>query len=353
MFEPSFAKAFDNWMISLLLWMSPFAGVVLADFYIKRRGQIDVPELYRAPEASAYGDINWAGIVAFIAGLVAGWTVQNGLVPALQGPISTGLLGGADLSWLVGILVSGASTWRLARAPCPYGSSGSSREVDRHGKSMARRRKRHAASLLHDESQLTQIRPSTRGRICRRSGRLHAAAIAILEDRPNESVEPLCLRIMQIARQAERVAADVYVLLQHVGALLGIADNADAGSRPCFGKAGPQVRCDQIAHGTGQLLHALIGNRLRVVGPDVVGALGRHVADQGFGRLPSILLVLAADDLQAHAEAQSRARGRVCAANCRNDLMLAAICSVVSPQNRCTSECLADSSAACREPPPK
>src|SRR5262249_55670352 len=42
-FEPSFAKAFDNWMISLLLWMSPFAGVVLADFYIKRRSQVDVP----------------------------------------------------------------------------------------------------------------------------------------------------------------------------------------------------------------------------------------------------------------------------------------------------------------------
>ena len=46
-FAPSFAKAFDNWMISLLLWMSPWAGVVLADFFIKRRGEIDVAELYR------------------------------------------------------------------------------------------------------------------------------------------------------------------------------------------------------------------------------------------------------------------------------------------------------------------
>jgi NCS1 nucleoside transporter family len=118
-FEPSFAKAFDNWMIGLLLWMSPFAGVVLADFYIKRRGQVDVPELYRAPEASAYGDINWAGIIAFIAGLVAGWTVQNGLVPALQGPIATGLLGGADLSWLVGILVSGGVYLALGSRALP------------------------------------------------------------------------------------------------------------------------------------------------------------------------------------------------------------------------------------------
>jgi cytosine/uracil/thiamine/allantoin permease len=115
-------------MISLLLWMSPFAGVVMADFYIKRRGRIDVPELYRAPEASAYGDINWAGIIGFAAGLVAGWSVQNGLVPALQGPIATGLLGGADLSWFAGILVSGAVYLalgsRVLAAPAPVGQAG-------------------------------------------------------------------------------------------------------------------------------------------------------------------------------------------------------------------------------------
>src|SRR5438309_9518773 len=114
-FEPSFAKAFDNWMISLLLWMSPWAGVVMADFFIKRRGRIDVAELYRAPEESAYGDINWGGIVAFVVGLVAGWSVEDGLVPALQGPISTKLLGGADLSWLVGIVVAGGAYLSLGR----------------------------------------------------------------------------------------------------------------------------------------------------------------------------------------------------------------------------------------------
>jgi len=86
-FAPSFAKAFDNWMISLLLWMSPWACVVLADFFIKRKGDIDVAALYASPETSAHGDINWSGIIAFFAGLVAGWSVEDGLVPALQGPV--------------------------------------------------------------------------------------------------------------------------------------------------------------------------------------------------------------------------------------------------------------------------
>jgi NCS1 nucleoside transporter family len=130
-FQPSFAKAFDNWMISLLLWMSPWAGIVLADFFIVRRGRIDVDELYREPERSAYGDINWGAIVAFVVGLVAGWSVEDGLVPALQGPISTKLLSGADLSWLVGIVVAGgvylAVGRRVAPAPVPQPMGGARR----------------------------------------------------------------------------------------------------------------------------------------------------------------------------------------------------------------------------------
>jgi len=114
-FQPSFAKAFDNWMISLLLWMSPWAGVILADFFLVRRSRIDVDELYKDPARSAYGDINWGAIVAFLVGLVAGWSVEDGLVPALQGPISTKLLGGADLSWLVGIVVAGGLYLALSR----------------------------------------------------------------------------------------------------------------------------------------------------------------------------------------------------------------------------------------------
>jgi NCS1 nucleoside transporter family len=125
---PSFAKAFDNWMISLLMWMSPWAGVVMADFFIKRKGQIDVGELYRSPETSAYGDINWGGMIAFILGLIAAWSVQDRLVPALQGPISTNLLGGADLSWLFGIVVAGGAYLvldrRIVTAPAAVAAGG-------------------------------------------------------------------------------------------------------------------------------------------------------------------------------------------------------------------------------------
>ena len=117
---PSFAKSFDNWMVGLLLWMSPFAGVILADFYLRRGSTIEVAELYASPETSAYGDINWRSIAAFLIGLAAGWACEDGLVPALQGPLSTGLLGGADLSWLAGIVVAGGLYLLLAPRTAPF-----------------------------------------------------------------------------------------------------------------------------------------------------------------------------------------------------------------------------------------
>ncbi|GJE26859.1 purine-cytosine permease family protein [Methylobacterium organophilum] len=116
-FAPDFAQAFDHWMLGLIMWLSPFAGVALADFYVKRKGEVDVAELYKSPETSAYGDVNWAGIVAFFGGLISGWFFQNGLLPVFQGPISVHLLGGADLSWLVGTLVAGGLYLALSRKP--------------------------------------------------------------------------------------------------------------------------------------------------------------------------------------------------------------------------------------------
>ena len=61
---------------------------------------------------------------------------------------------------------------------------------------------------------------------------------------------------MQIAGQAERVAAGVDELLQGRRALLGIADDGDAGAGAYLCDAGPQMREQQVAMLAGKLLHA-------------------------------------------------------------------------------------------------
>lgn len=105
--SPDFATSFDDWMSSLVLWMAPWAGVVLADFYLTRRQRVDVAQLYADPKTSIYGDVNWIGIAAFLLGLVGGWLFEFGLVGPLQGYISRHFLQGADVSWLVGMVVAG------------------------------------------------------------------------------------------------------------------------------------------------------------------------------------------------------------------------------------------------------
>ena len=69
-----------------------------------RRGRLDIPALYA--DNSPYGRWNAAALISLALGLVAGWSWQYGLVPAMQGPIATAM-NGTDLSWLAGAVVAG------------------------------------------------------------------------------------------------------------------------------------------------------------------------------------------------------------------------------------------------------
>src|SRR5579872_1638388 len=101
----TWATHFDQWLSSVVLWISAWAGVMLVDYLVFRRGKIDVDALYASPQTSLYGDVNWAAVVAMLAGLVAGWAWGYGLVPALQGPIAKATHN-VDISWLTGFGVA-------------------------------------------------------------------------------------------------------------------------------------------------------------------------------------------------------------------------------------------------------
>ncbi len=102
----SFATDFDKWLASVVVWIAAWAGVMLVDFFFFRGGKLDVEALYADPHVSKYGDVNWAGIIAVLAGLVAGWAWEYGLVGFMQGPIAKAT-NNIDLSWLSGMVVAG------------------------------------------------------------------------------------------------------------------------------------------------------------------------------------------------------------------------------------------------------
>lgn len=106
----SFAQSFDHWMVSILVWISPWAGVMMTEFFVLREGRIDVASLYTADGP------RWRGraLVALGTGIAAGWCWQYGLVSAMQGPLARAL-GNTDFSWLAGGLVAGGLHFLLAR----------------------------------------------------------------------------------------------------------------------------------------------------------------------------------------------------------------------------------------------
>ena len=110
----SFATAFDGWMISILVWISPWAGIMLVDFFVLRRGRVDVAGLYADPKDSPYGDVDRGALVALAAGLVAGWAWLFGVVPQMRGPLALAL-GDTDFSWLTGTGVAGLVYWAVHR----------------------------------------------------------------------------------------------------------------------------------------------------------------------------------------------------------------------------------------------
>jgi nucleobase:cation symporter-1, NCS1 family len=110
----SFAHAFDHWMVSILVWISPWAAILLIDYFVVRRGQLDVEDLYLPVGKSVYPNFDTNGLVSLALGVVAGWSWQYGLVPAMQGPLATAL-GNSDFSWLSGSVVAGGLYCLLSR----------------------------------------------------------------------------------------------------------------------------------------------------------------------------------------------------------------------------------------------
>ena len=107
----SFLKGFEAFILFLLAVFTPWSAINLVDYYFFTRSRYDVPALSN-PDGR-YGRWNVPGIVIYIVGIL----VQ---MPFLATTFYTGplvdRLGGADISWIVGLIVPGALYYAAARA---------------------------------------------------------------------------------------------------------------------------------------------------------------------------------------------------------------------------------------------
>jgi len=106
-----FLENFNNFLLLVLYLFIPWTAVNLMDYYVVRRGHYAIAEIFNPH--GIYGRWGWRGITAYLVGFGA-------MVPFFSvGTLFTGIaakaLHGADISLFIGLPVSGALYWWLAR----------------------------------------------------------------------------------------------------------------------------------------------------------------------------------------------------------------------------------------------
>ncbi|MEO5652446.1 MAG: cytosine permease [Marmoricola sp.] len=97
-----FLSNFKNFVLLLLMVFTPWSAINLTDYYLVSKEKVDIPALYDLD--GRYGRWNAVAITTYVLGIA----VQ---VPFLAQSLYTGpvtkALGGADISWIVGLIVPG------------------------------------------------------------------------------------------------------------------------------------------------------------------------------------------------------------------------------------------------------
>ena len=101
-----------NNLLSVLIYLfTPWTAINLVDFFFVRHGHYSVREIFN-PDG-IYGKWNWRGLTAYFVGFVA-------MIPCFSTPIFVGpiakMLGGADVSMLVGLPVGALVYYVLCRS---------------------------------------------------------------------------------------------------------------------------------------------------------------------------------------------------------------------------------------------
>jgi NCS1 family nucleobase:cation symporter-1 len=108
--KDSFLSSFKDFLLFLLTFFTPWSAINLVDYYLISRERYDIPAL--ADPKGRYGAWRWDALVVYGVGLLAQFPFLA--TSFYTGPL-VGPLGGADVSWIVGLLVPAALYWLLAR----------------------------------------------------------------------------------------------------------------------------------------------------------------------------------------------------------------------------------------------
>lgn len=105
-----------EWLIGYSALLGPIAGIMIADYWLLRKKELDVPDLYRT--GGRYAGIRWPAMIALAIGIAPN-------IPGFLGAVK--VIGGEPTmwdaiypyAWFTGLFVAGAVYLALARASAP------------------------------------------------------------------------------------------------------------------------------------------------------------------------------------------------------------------------------------------
>ncbi|MHB1929610.1 MAG: purine-cytosine permease family protein [Acidimicrobiales bacterium] len=95
-----FITELSDFLVFTLYLLVPWTAINLTDYYLVRKGNYHIPELFKVN--GEYGTINWFAIAIYAVTVGIEFPFMND--PAIfVGPVATAM-GGADIAWIVGFL---------------------------------------------------------------------------------------------------------------------------------------------------------------------------------------------------------------------------------------------------------
>jgi nucleobase:cation symporter-1, NCS1 family len=109
--KDSFIANYTNFILLLLYVLVPWTAINLVDYYLLRHGHYDVDSFFRH-DGGIYGRVNTVAVCCYVLGILVQLPfIDNKLY---QGSIAKAL-GGADLSWIVGLAITAPAYYWLAK----------------------------------------------------------------------------------------------------------------------------------------------------------------------------------------------------------------------------------------------
>ncbi len=108
--QGNFIENFTNFLLFLLYFIIPWTAINLVDFYLLRHEQYDISAIF--DPLGMYGRFNWRTLLVYVIAVLLELPFMS--TTLYTGPL-VAHLGGADIAWIVGLVVSSVLYYFLMR----------------------------------------------------------------------------------------------------------------------------------------------------------------------------------------------------------------------------------------------